>query len=72
MTFHSDTRWWNKREILKQVSDYFGDVEPFLREDEEMSPASRRRIVDIFDDYQDFLRPTFGVDGCGRCWGTLC
>ena len=31
------------------MSEYFGDVEPFLRENE-VSPANRRRLLEIFDD----------------------
>ena len=27
----SDTRWWSKWEVLKQVLELFADVEPFLR-----------------------------------------
>ena len=32
------------------MSEYFGDVEPFLRENDEVSPANRRRLLEIFDD----------------------
>ena len=32
------------------MSEYFGDVEPFLREKDEVSPANRRRLLEIFDD----------------------
>ena len=48
----SETRWWSKWEVLRQVSEYFGDVEPFLRENDEVSPANRRRLLEIFDDPQ--------------------
>ena len=34
------------------MSEYFGDVEPFLREDDKVSPANRRRLQEIFDDPQ--------------------
>lgn len=53
MRTHSDTRWWSKWEILQQALCYFGDIEPFLRENEEMSPAMRRHLLEIFDDHQD-------------------
>lgn len=53
MRSHSATRWWSKWEILKQVLDYFGDVEPFLQENEEMSPANRRHLLEIFENHQD-------------------
>lgn len=48
----SETRWWSKWEVLRQVSEYFGDVEPFLRENDEVSQANRRRLLEIFDDPQ--------------------
>lgn len=48
----SETRWWSKWEVLRQVSEYFGDVEPFLRENDEVSLANRRRLLEIFDDPQ--------------------
>ena len=53
MRTHSDTRWWSNWEILQQAFCYFGDIEPFLRENEEMSPAMRRHLLEIFDDHQD-------------------
>ena len=54
MRTHSDTRWWSKWDILQQALYYFGDIEPFLRENEELSPAVRRHLLEIFDDHQDF------------------
>ena len=38
--------------MLKQVFDLFGDVEPFLRENEEICPANREHLLEIFDDPQ--------------------
>ena len=46
----SETRWWSKWEVLKQALDLFADVEPFLRQNEEISPANRRHLLEIFDD----------------------
>lgn len=54
MRTHSDTGWWSKWDILQQALYYFGDIEPFLRENEELSPAVRRHLLEIFDDHQDF------------------
>ena len=48
----SNTRWWSKWEVLNQVVDYFGYVEPFLRENEEICPANRQHLLEIFDDPQ--------------------
>ena len=40
MKSHSVTHWWSKWDILKQVSDYFGDVVPFLHEYQNLSPST--------------------------------
>ena len=46
----SETRWWSKWEVLKQALDLLADVEPFLRQNKEISPANRRHLLEIFDD----------------------
>ncbi|KAK3744779.1 hypothetical protein QZH41_004216 [Actinostola sp. cb2023] len=53
MPTFSATRWWSKFEVMKQVLEYFGDVEPFLRDNDHLAPATRRQILDIFDDPHD-------------------
>ena len=35
--------------MLKQVMEYFADVEPFLKENEHLAPSTRRHLVEIFD-----------------------
>ena len=39
--------------MLKQVSNYFGDVLQFLEENENLSHATRRNLLDIFENPQD-------------------
>lgn len=60
---HSNTRWWSKWELLKQVSDYFGDVAPFLQENENLSPLICQHLLEIINDPQDLqdLRLELGV-----------
>lgn len=53
MKSHSKTRWWSKWEVLKLVSEYFGDVLPFLEENVDLSPVTRQHLLDIFEDPQD-------------------
>ena len=53
MRTFSATRWWSKFEVMKQVLEYFGDVEPFLRDNDHLAPATRRQLLDIFDDPHD-------------------
>ena len=42
MKTYGATRWWSKWEVMKQVLEYSGDVEPFLRENENdhLAPAT--------------------------------
>ena len=63
MCSHSNTRWWSKWELLKQVSDYFDDVAPFLQENENLSPQIRQHLLEIINDPQDLqdLRLELGV-----------
>ena len=49
----SATRWWSKWEVVNQVCDYFGDVDPFLREIEDLAPALRAHLLEIFDNPED-------------------
>ena len=55
MKTYSATRWWSKWEVMKQVLEYFGDVEPFLRENENdhLAPATTGQLLDIFNDASD-------------------
>ncbi len=56
MRSYSNTRWWSKWEVQKHVYEYFGDVVLFLRENENLSPATRQHILEIIDnpcDLQD-------------------
>lgn len=50
---YSETRWWSKWEVLNQVLIYFGFVEPFLRENEEICPSNRRHLLEILDNPQN-------------------
>ena len=49
MLLKSDTRWWSQWEVLNRVVVYFGDVEPFLREND-ITPMCRLRLLQLFDD----------------------
>ena len=40
MSSYSATRWWSKWEVIEQVMLYFGDIEPFLLENEDMHWSS--------------------------------
>ena len=38
-----------KWEVMKQVMEFYRDVEPFLRENNDLSPATREHLMNIFD-----------------------
>ena len=50
MKLHSKTRWWSKWEVVNHVMEFFGEVEPFLRENDNLSPVCRANLLEIFDD----------------------
>ena len=45
---YSSTRWWSKWEVMKHMHDAFGDVLPFL-EDNDL-PASSQKLLDVLND----------------------
>lgn len=72
MKFHSNTRWWSNWEVLKQVSNYFGDVLQFLEENVNLSHATRRNLLDTFEnpqDLQDLLLKLAAVIDAGIHFG---
>ena len=67
MKSHSNTCWWSKWEVLKQVSYYFGDVFTFLEENVYFCPATLQNRLDIFENTQDLQDARyFG------CWYSFC
>ena len=55
MRTHSVTGWWSKWEVLDQVSQYFGDIEPFLAEIEGLVPATNGHLLELFNDQEMLL-----------------
>ena len=43
---YSATRWWSKYEVMKQLMDLFGDVQPFL-EEASVSPATIEKLLSV-------------------------
>lgn len=52
MATYSSTQWWSKWEVMKQIMLYFGDIKPFLESNEDIGPATRPRLLGIFNDSQ--------------------
>ena len=49
---HSKTRWWSRWEIIDQLLDLFGDVQPFLEENNDIGPANRSKMLAILQNSQ--------------------
>ena len=45
MSRYSATRWWSKWEVVKQVMLYFGDIQPFLEENDDIGAALRPKLL---------------------------
>ena len=56
MPTYSATRWWSKREMVKKVMTYFGDIEPFLLQNDDIGPTLRPKLLSFFDDQQKLGR----------------
>ena len=49
---YSATRWWSKYEVMKQLMDLFGDVQPFL-EEASVSPATIEKLLSVLRNHQE-------------------
>ena len=60
---YSATRWWSKWEVINQTFELFGDVESFIRQDEELSSSTRAKLTEFFTDKQklDCLKVEFAA-----------
>ena len=47
VTTYSKTRWWSKWEIMHQVLVQFGDVQAFLLQNEDISPVTHPKLLEI-------------------------
>ena len=50
MRTSSDTRWWSKWEVMDQLLVMFGDVKGFLENNDDIGPATRSKLLAIFND----------------------
>ena len=49
---YSTTRWWSKWEVLNQLLELFGDVQPFLQDSEGFSNSTRAKLLKILTNTQ--------------------
>ena len=45
MVSYSPTRWWSRWEVYKQLLLQFGDIAPFLQNNEDIAPATRAKLL---------------------------
>ena len=51
VTGYSQTRWWSRWEVMKQLLELFGDVEAFLTMHDQ-APATRHKLLQFLQDPQ--------------------
>ena len=57
MISYSATRWWSRWEVYNQIMVHFGDVEPFLKNNEDLPSVTRTKLLSFFtDDKKDKLK----------------
>ena len=44
------TRWWSRWEVINQILELFGDIEPLLIENDDLAPPTRQKIINILQD----------------------
>lgn len=49
---YSQTRWWSKWEVINQMIDLYGDMQPFLEENEDIGLATRRKMLEMLHNHQ--------------------
>ncbi len=55
MPTYSKTRWWSKWEIMRQILVQFGDVQAFLQQNEDISPATRPKLLEVLNDPRQLI-----------------
>ena len=48
MSRYSATRWWSKWKVVKQAMVYFGDIKPFLEENEDIGTSLHLKLLSFF------------------------
>lgn len=52
MRSYSATRWWSKWEVINQVLTHFGDIEPFLQENQDIAPRLGDHLRVLLEDQE--------------------
>ena len=76
---YSPTRWWSRWEVYKQMMLQFGYLEDFLKNNSDVSPATRTKLLSFFADPSNlqvelaaitdygepFIKATYKLEGDG-------
>lgn len=54
---------WLSNWDVPSINDYFGDLEPFLRENADLAPAFRDDLVELFSNPNDLTELKFHLGG---------
>ena len=52
----SPTRWWSRWEVYDQLLKLFGDVHSFLRDNRDLAPSTRSKLLNLLDDSQKNIK----------------
>ena len=44
------TRWWSRWEVINQILELFGEIEPFLIENDDLAPRTKQKMINILQD----------------------
>ena len=48
---YSPTRWWSRWELINQLLELYGDLDPFLRQHDDLPTVTRRKLLGHLDDH---------------------
>ena len=78
MISYSPTRWWSRWEVYYQITVHFGDVEPFLKKNEDLPSAKllsfftddkkdklQVELAPVIDYGEEFVKATYKLEGDG-------
>ena len=68
---YSQTRWWCRWEVIRQLLKLYGDLDPFPRQHDDLSLVTCRKLLEHLDDFHEkiYLKLELAVTGC---WEAIC
>ena len=70
---YSQTRWWSRYEVIDQLLNVFGDIQPFLEENYDAGPALCPKMLASHTARSNKEGiPESGADCDSGCWQAVC